>query len=448
MRKKSQRISFIALVAVLFFGAVFDLNYAPNASAVINASNTLVTYNSTNTGPLSGGADYSTISADGNFVAYLSNSTDAVSGDTNGHQDLFLRNLSTNTTVLVDQSTAGVQASIGVYASGPFAVSRTGRYVLFTSYDQHLISGLTTDGAGHVYLRDTVLNTTTLVDQTATGTIGNGDGLAVSISDDGRFANFTSRAKNLGGGADGYARVYMKDLSNNTLQALSRSVGGSNANNAASGGYASCDGSLVALGSGATNLTPTNNGHGATYLVDLRNGFSITNLTLAANDTTSPVSISCNGRYVLILSRATNLTADSVSGTIPHLFRYDRLSGEFVLIDQSSSGVAATNGGSVTNIVNGQYISDQGAAIFASYDEDLVSPSASSRYELYLRNPEINTTELVATDSLGNEQNHNITAWGHNGSISADGKSILFASGGTNLIPGMTTGGIFVSKQQ
>ena len=434
------------MVAILTVGAILWPGQTPSAFAAINGTNSLVSYDYTNTSPV--GGDYAIPSADGNFVAFESASSNIVAGDTNGKIDLFLRNLQTNTTVLIDQSTSGVQAAGGTYGNA-FAVSRTGRYVLFSSPDKYLISGLTLDGYTHVFLRDTVQGVTTLIDQTSSGTIGNEQGAAVSISDDGRFAVFSSRAKNLGGATDGFARIYMKDMSNNSLQALSRSASGANANNAASGGHASCDGSIVVIGSSATNLTASNNGLTSTYVIDLRNGFSITNLTVAANGHTYPVGISCNGRYIVLESRATNLTPDSVNGTSTHVFRYDRITGQYLLMDRSSSGAISSYGASAIRSP-GQSVSDTGAVVFASSDTNLVSPVASSPYELYLRTPEANTTELIAINALGQEQSPVDNSWTHVGSITADGKSIIYSSRASNLIPGISLGStnIVLSKVQ
>lgn len=447
MKKRILRLSLISMAAILTISAILWPGQTPNAFAAINGTNSLVSYDSTNTSPA--GGDYATISADGNFVAFESANSNVVAGDTNGKTDLFLRNLQTSTTVLVDQSTSGVQAAGGIYDHGT-AVSRTGRYVLFSSPDKYLMSGMTLDGYTHSYLRDTIQGTTTILDQTAAGIVGNEESKPVSVSDDGRFAVFSSKAKNLGGGTDGLAHIYMKDMSNNTLQALSRSTSGANANNAASGGYASCDGSIVLIGSSATNLTSSNNGLTSTYLIDLRNGFSITNLTVAANNTTYPVSISCNGRYIVLESRATNLTSDSVSGTLTHIFRYDRFTGQYVLVDKSSSGNISSYGGNDLIASPGQFVSDNGSVVFLSSDTSLVTPAAPSQYELYLRTPEANTTELVAINSSGQGQSPAPSSWPHVGSIAADGKSIIYTSRASNLIPGISLGStnIVLSKVQ
>jgi len=437
--KVTRRIILAVTAGLLTVGTIASV---PSPSyATINGINKLVSYDYTNTNPV--GGSYAAISDDGNFVAFMSANTNVVSGDTNGATDVFLRDLQTNTTDLVDQSTAGVQTVAGVYTlngQNDIAISRTGQYVLFTSRDAHLIDGQTISGGIiHVYLRNTVLNTTTLVDTTTSGTIGNDNALVGGVSDDGRFVVFLSHATNLGGGTNGLTYLYMKDMSTNTLQVLSHSASGTNANNAIGAVSVSCDGSLVVFSSPATNLTPSNNGYTSTYLIDLRNGFSITNLTLAANNTTYPNTMSCNGRYIYLVSTATNLTSDSVDGIASHRFRYDRLTSRYVLVDQSTSGSISSNGSGTLEYA-GRTISDNGMALFTTSDKNIVSPASTSFYQVYLRSPEAGTTELVAINSSGNEATP-VPAGLRTMSISSDGKSIISTSKATNLIPGITTVG-------
>lgn len=449
MRSKLKLFASFFVVTGLIAGAVFN----QKTEAVVNGTNELVSYDSTNTSPV--GSDQAAPSDDGKFVVFTSTYSNVVTGDVNGKNDVFIRNMETGVNTLVDQSTGGVWAQSGVEgdAASVFSVSKTGRYVLFSSADQYLIDGQVQDGKVHVYLRDTVTGTTVLVDQTAAGVVGNENARVGDISDDGRFAFFSSKARNLGGATDGYLRVYMKDLSNGNLQVLSRSASGVNANNAASNVRASCDGSIAIFVSPATNLTAGNNGYSSVYLVDLRNGFKITNLTLLANNYVNPASVSCDGRYIVLLTRATNLTADVVSGTVQHVFRYDRISGAYELIDRTSSGAVAT-AGDVLSPDLGRKVSDSGAVVFTTQDPNIVTPAVTYRFNPYLRTPEDNTTELVSVNPLGQEGAPGFSAYSpHSLAITSNGKGIVYTSNATNLIPGVTTlgssfGSVVLSKVQ
>ena len=96
------------------------------------------------------------ISADGRFVAFASDASDLVPGDTNGidcsacGKDVFIRDRRTGTTERVSISSKGVQ---GNGSSGDFgvALSRSGRFVAFTSDATTLVPG-DTNGTADVFV--------------------------------------------------------------------------------------------------------------------------------------------------------------------------------------------------------------------------------------------------------------------------------------------------------
>ncbi len=90
------------------------------------------------------------ISADARFVAFGSNAPNLVPGDTNAGYDAFLRDRVTDTTERVSLSSAGEQANGGY---GGAAISSHGQFVAFTSEASNLVPGDTNDAAD-VFLRD------------------------------------------------------------------------------------------------------------------------------------------------------------------------------------------------------------------------------------------------------------------------------------------------------
>jgi hypothetical protein len=70
------------------------------------------------------------ISDDGRFVAFASDSSNLVAGDTNASSDVFVRDRATGTTELVSRSSSGAQANRG--AAGP-VISGDGRHVAFVA---------------------------------------------------------------------------------------------------------------------------------------------------------------------------------------------------------------------------------------------------------------------------------------------------------------------------
>ena len=76
---------------------------------------------------------FPSISADGRFVAFASYASNLVAGDTNGTDDVFVRDRKQGTTELVSVSSAGEQANAGTYRAPDPSISADGRFVAFVS---------------------------------------------------------------------------------------------------------------------------------------------------------------------------------------------------------------------------------------------------------------------------------------------------------------------------
>lgn len=144
------------------------------------------------------GAEYS-ISADGRFVAFMSQLTNLVTNDTNGNgDDIFLYDIEKNQKSLVTVNLVGTSGSVG----GSFkpAISADGRFVAFESLANDLVSnadetnGFTTD----VFVRDMQKKETYLASLNNAGTrTGNGFSFQPVVSGDGRRVVFFSQATDL-----------------------------------------------------------------------------------------------------------------------------------------------------------------------------------------------------------------------------------------------------------
>src|SRR5688572_31897992 len=72
-----------------------------------------------------------TISGDGRYVVFTSESSDLAPGDTNDFRDVFVRDLGAGTTVRVNVSATGEEAN-SLYTDEP-VISEDGRFVAFSS---------------------------------------------------------------------------------------------------------------------------------------------------------------------------------------------------------------------------------------------------------------------------------------------------------------------------
>src|SRR5262249_36011228 len=148
---------------------------------------------------------------DGRFVAFDSNATNFVAGDTNYGGDVFVRDRATGTTTCVSVDTNGIPANA---PSLHPSMSADGRYVAFQSTATNL--GAVVSGLNDVFVRDLQTLTTTKVSQGLLGPADNYCGTP-SISDDGRFVTFAAWATNLvANDVAGYCDVFLRDLVANT----------------------------------------------------------------------------------------------------------------------------------------------------------------------------------------------------------------------------------------
>jgi TolB protein len=198
------------------------------------------------------------VSADGRFVAFLSDASNLSDADADGVTDIFVRDLPNNLTILASRAT-GAGGAGGTGGSGSPAISVDGRYVAFTSNAANL-STEDDNSVENVFVRDLVANTTTLVSR-ATGAAGpagnNGSGFP-AISGDGRFVTFESLANNLSAEDDDTANnVFVRDLLAHTTRPVARATGpaGAPANGDSFNPAISADGRRVAFSSEADNLS-------------------------------------------------------------------------------------------------------------------------------------------------------------------------------------------------
>ena len=129
-------------------------------------------------------------SADGRYVAFGSEAGNLVANDTNGFQDVFVRDLVVGTNLLVSVSTNGLSPGDGL--SRDPVVSADGRYVAFSSMAGNLVPG-DTNRSEDVFVRDMQAGTTLLVSVNTNGTgPGNLDSYSPQLSSDGRWVVFRS----------------------------------------------------------------------------------------------------------------------------------------------------------------------------------------------------------------------------------------------------------------
>ncbi len=167
------------------------------------------------------------ISSNGRFVAFWSSASNLVRGDTNGTDDVFVRDRRANTTARVSVSSRGVQ---GDRLSQAGWITGDGRYVAFVSQATNLVPG-DRNSTADVFVRDRATGLTQRASVSSGGTEGNAQSLEPwqngrAITQDGRFAVFDSEASNLVlNDVNGYFDIFVRDRTVGTTELLSRVLG-------------------------------------------------------------------------------------------------------------------------------------------------------------------------------------------------------------------------------
>ncbi|HMC07628.1 MAG TPA: hypothetical protein VKG89_09585, partial [Solirubrobacterales bacterium] len=169
----------------------------------------------------------SAVSDDGRFVAYYSAASNLVPGDTNGVDDIFVRDRLTGTTERVSVDAAGNQGNGDSF--GP-ALSADGRFVSFRSQASNLVPG-DTNGASDDFVYDRQTGQIERISVDSAGNEANGDSFETWMSDDGRYVAFLSFASNLvSGDTNGVSDIFVRDRQAGTTERVSVDSSGTEAN--------------------------------------------------------------------------------------------------------------------------------------------------------------------------------------------------------------------------
>jgi Tol biopolymer transport system component len=193
------------------------------------------------------------ISANGRFVAFESEASNLVLDDTNRALDVFVRDLASGTTSRVSVSSREVEGNRGS-GEGATSISGQGRYVAFASRASNLVRR-DTNRSLDVFVRDRVKGTTRRVSVSSSGRQSNDGSQNPAISADGRFVAFVSWASNLvPGDTNNSIDVFVRNLVTGTTTRPSVSSREIQGNHNSFSPAISAHGRYVAFPSVASNL--------------------------------------------------------------------------------------------------------------------------------------------------------------------------------------------------
>jgi hypothetical protein len=375
------------------------------------------------------------ISADGRYVVYDSRASDLVAGDTNGVTDIFLYDSLNDTTTLISKDTSGGGAA---YSSSNPSISADGRYVVYHSNANDLVTGDANGTLSDIFLYDTVNDTTTLISRDTSGGGADSYSYNATISGDGRYVVYYSYATDLvAGDTNGKYDIFLYDTVNDTTTLVSKDTSGGSADNGSYNPTVSVDGRYVVYESDASDLV-AGDANGAIRDILLYDRVNDTTTLVSkdasggsANSSSFTPSISADGRYVVYYSFANNLVAGDTNAT-GDIFLYDTVNDTTTLISKDTSG-GGTDGSSSNPSISG----DGRYVVYSSSATDLVGVDANgTTQDIFVYDIQAGTTELVTVDTGGGGTDDR----SRYPSISGDGSVIFFRSTASDLVSNDTNG--------
>jgi PKD repeat protein len=327
-------------------------------------------------GQVSGDSVVARISADGRYVAFESTATDLVPLDLNGVIDVFVKDLATGAVERVSITSAGEEAAPDLNRGGSRSpsLSADGRFVAFTSRADNLVEG-DTNGWPDTFVHDRQTGVTERVSVSSTGEEADGrsGGAVPTLSADGRFVAFVAAASNLVPGGFSLEQVYVRDRVAGTTE-------------------------LVSV---ARDGTPG-----------------------GGNGDSGEPSISADGRFVSFSSEARNLVAQDI-GLWSQSFVRDRQAGTTEVVSLTDTGsILPHHGMRPAMSADGRYVAFESS--FPATAED-----GNGRADVFVRDRQAATTTRVSVSTFGGEGD----AASVYPAISPDGRWVAFHSTSSNLVP-------------
>jgi WD40-like Beta Propeller Repeat len=439
---------------------------------------------SASAGAANGASSSPAMSADGRYVAFYSEATNLVASGASGN--IFVRDTcvgATNCTphtIAVDLAPDGYAPN--ARARTRLALSADARYLAFSSTATNLVADSNTPDpssrTSNIFVRDLCFGSsatsgcsphTVQISEGSDGEPANDESSMPSLSSDGRFVAYESRATNLVAGvADHNSRLYVTDLCSGTTptQCSSRTFLASSADAVvdmfAVANSISGDGRFVVY-SGWPSAAG-NRLHAQIFLRDTCLGADApvgcvpsTKMVSVGEDgsegdsTSSAPSVSADGRFVVFGSSARNLAPEGSSTTGLKSFLRDMCLGS----SAPKTCVPSTTViplASVATELSGQSFAPSitGSGRYISFGA-LLTASADAISHLLVRDTCIGArdsacspqTNLVSINRSGEPTNKHSYSYA---AISADGRFIAFSSDATNLAsPTSGLGDVFLT---
>ncbi len=414
---------------------------------------TPVDVNDLGEGSNSWGSNNPSVSADGRYVAFISQAQNLAPGTNNGRYQVFLRDMSIHggpvgtSTKLISKDSLGIE---GDDDSEQVTISADGSKVIFTSRSTNLVAG-DTNNAKDVFIYDIASDTVSRVTVDEFGNEGTGNNwssMYTSISDDGSVVSVLTDM--LLSGQDTNAAlfsnsydVYVYDSNNSPVAEMATLVSNEQPSSRTINPSMSADGNLIAFESAANSLSPSaldkftniylyNKTTGTTQLISTGLGGS------ATDGNSKHAKISADGSKIVFSSRASNLIPGDTNGSMD-IFMYDVSSGAIERISKGLAGAETDADSSYPSLS-----ADGNIVAYTSRASNIVAGDLNTVEDVFWYDITADTTVRVSVDSSGTEADFTGVTWYSQRSrwpvLTEDGQKVFFQSTAINLVPGDTNG--------
>ncbi len=356
------------------------------------------------------------VSSSGRFILYSKDGNSTILDRTTGSTQII--SVSSNGQLGDKWSSAGVMSS-------------NEKHVVLRSSATNLVES-DLNLCDDIFIRDLTNGTTKIVSLSYNGNQANRESTNPSVDSSGRFVVFESRASNLTpDDNDNINDIFVRDLQNNTTKLVSVSSNGIKGNADSTNPKISADGKYVVYTSNSTNLVSNKVYNSNVYIFDTEQG--TTRLVQLYDDIISSSygrvlsSISEDGRYIVVYSFMA--TGSKVPESIKQLYVYNQITGAVTKVGVSVTGVPST-GASKDGVISkdGRYVA------FWSNGNNLVPGDKNNAGDVFIRDLVTGDVKLISVSNCGIEGNYN----SERPLMSSDGRTIIFDSLASNLVPGDT----------
>ena len=371
-----------------------------------------------------------TISADGRFVGFEGGWTGFGSVN-NSATDVFVKDVTTGAVSDEHRSSGGTSGNSG---SGAPVISADGSVLAFLSASSNLVSGPDSNALYDIFVSEVGGSG---IARVSTGTSGvlaaDGSSINPDLSADGRYVVFESTATNWAATpANTTSDIFLKDRVTDSLERLSTSLTGGDGNDASRFAKISADGRFVVFESAATNLIGTDtNGQTDIYIWD-RDFGSLTNLssldpvgTRNPNNASNLPDVAYDNGWggVVVFQTAKALVAADIFNGVD-VYAFNLLDGSFQLVSSKADGSAVQlSSGDASVSGDGRFV------VFSSVSDELVPGDTNGTRDVFVKDLFTGQIALVSSSAAGVQGNQS----SGNPEISLGGEWIVFESSASNL---------------